>query len=729
MSTGDAVDIGEYIDGIVLALVAKTINHVASIADLRADITRLKVIIEDLNVLFPARTATSETEPHPSADSPFSHEAFLKMASASGEAVRLVKAVFEQADALGREIAAISRDMNEIMGSVEDMNEARLKADAESRSKSSFLARMSHEIRTPLNTIVGMSELAERAWGGSEGMGYIRDIKGAGANLLSIINEILDYSRMESGVMEIANECYSTASLLNDVTAIARVRLVEKPVRFDVDVDENIPAFMMGDEVHVRHVLLQLLSNAIKYTKSGFIKFTVRFEYVGINEIKLIFVVSDSGIGIKDEEIEGIFGGFSKLDVARNGYVEGVGLGLTIARSICRALGGDIDIASEYGRGSAFTATIRQGVVDDRRLGPLDKTAAPSTDAGVCFHAPDVRVLVVDDIAANLKVMEGLLAPYDLRVSTCASGERAVELAHRGDFDLVFMDHMMPGMDGVEATRAIRTMNGERCRVMPIIALTANAVSGMREMFLENGFNDFLSKPIETAKLDAALKKWIPADKRRNAPKSEDNIPDSVKGPEITLPEIAGVDVTAGLARIGGSRRRYLDLLEIFRRDTESGFALLERTPDEDSLRSFITLVHGLKSALANIGANELSQTAALLEGAGREADMPVIRDKLPSFRDGLAVLMARIDELTTSHCSGGGEESIPPEMREAMTCLIEALKAKNFDMIDSSLARLQDLPLGGNTRAAVSELTDLILTADLQKAEEILTVLLRRND
>jgi signal transduction histidine kinase len=458
MFIGDAVDIGEYIDGIVLALVTKTINHVASIDELRADIRRLETTVENLNAMFQERTAVLKTEEYPVADFLLRGETLPKMGEVAAEAIRAVKAVSERADNLDSEIAAISRDMNEVMGSVEDMNDARLKADAESRSKSTFLARMSHEIRTPMNTILGMSELAERAWGKPDGVKYIRDIKGAGANLLSIINEILDYSRMESGVTEITNECYSTASLLNDVSVIARVRLGEKAVHFDVDVDEDIPAFMVGDEVRVRQVLLQLLSNAIKYTESGFIKFIARFEYVCINEIKLIFVVSDSGVGTKSEEIEGIFGGFSKLDVARNGYVEGVGLGLTIARNVCRALGGDIVVKSEYGRGSTFTATIRQGVADDRRLGHLDRTAVSSTDVGVSFHAPDVRVLVVDDIAINLKVMEGLLAHYDLLVSTCAGGEKAVELVREVEFDLVFMDHMMPGMDGVEATAAIRAL-------------------------------------------------------------------------------------------------------------------------------------------------------------------------------------------------------------------------------------------------------------------------------
>jgi signal transduction histidine kinase len=617
--------------------------------------------------------------------------------------------------------------MNEVMGSVEDMNASRLKADAESRSKSSFLARMSHEIRTPLNTIIGMSALAERAWGKPDGRGCIRDIKEAGANLLSIMNEILDYSRMESGTTEIANECYSTSSLLRDVSAIVRVRLGEKPVHFEMDIDEDLPAFMMGDEVRVRQVALQLLSNSVKYTETGFIKLTAQCEYADEKTVTLVFAVSDSGSGIRVEELEGLFGGFSKLDVARHGYVEGVGLGLTIARSICRALGGDITVTSEYGRGSTFTATVQQGVIDNRRLGPLDETTVLSTDTEARFRAPNVRVLVVDDMTTNLKVLEGLLTPYDLQVSTCTSGEKAVELALEGDFDLVFMDHMMPGMDGVEAARAIRAVNGERCRTMPVIALTANAVSGMREMFLENGFNDFLSKPIETVKLDAVLKKWIPADRQRNAPERGEKNSTPPELPEPALPEIAGVDMAVGIARIGGSRRRYLDLLEFFLRDAEAGFAMLEKMPDESALRSFTTLVHALKSALANIGANELSQTASLLEKAGRESDMPVIRDSLPPFRDELAALVMRIREIAASARVGDSETRLEPDIGEALARLREALEAKDVDAIDDALARLQALPLAGKMRQVVSEIANFVLTADFRKAADSMTNLLRQ--
>jgi CheY-like chemotaxis protein len=316
-----------------------------------------------------------------------------------------------------------------------------------------------------------------------------------------------------------------------------------------------------------------------------------------------------------------------------------------------------------------------------------------------------------------------------MRVFTCLNGREAVALVRERSFDLVLMDHMMPEMDGMEATHAIRNMNDERCRTMPIIALTANAVSGMKEMFLENGFNDFLSKPIDTSKLDAVLKKWIPADKCLNAPEDGENVPESAKLEEMALPKIAGVDMAAALARIGGSQSRYLALLEIFCRDAEAGFALLRKEPDDASLCSITTLVHALKSALANIGADNLSQTAALLEKAGRTADLSMLRDKLPLFREELAALMERLGKVMVAARAMDGEKQADPEIGAELAHLREALEAKDIDAIYSVRTRLQALPLSGETRVAVSEIADFILTMEFKKAEDILIAFLERRN
>jgi CheY-like chemotaxis protein/HPt (histidine-containing phosphotransfer) domain-containing protein len=420
-----------------------------------------------------------------------------------------------------------------------------------------------------------------------------------------------------------------------------------------------------------------------------------------------------------------LFGEFMRIDEKRNSRIEGAGLGLAIARSLCRNMGGDITAQSEYGKGSIFTATLVQTVAEWKPMGSMgDLPAEQAETQCVTFIAPEAEVLVVDDFPSNLLVAEGLLMPYRMRVSTCLNGREAVALVHERSFDLVLMDHMMPEMDGLEATRAVRSMSDERRRAMPIIALTANAVSGMREMFLENGFNDFLSKPIDSSRLDAALKKWIPESKRLCVPENSGEVTTPDMPSTLVLPKIEGVNIVAGLARIGGSQRRYLDLLEIFSRDAQAGFALLEKEPNEASLRSFTTQVHALKSALVNIGADGLSQYAALLEKAGREADMPAIRENLPQFREDIAVLTTRLGEIAAMARAGDEEKQADPEIWEALARLSEALKAKDIDAIYAARTRLQALPLTGKVLEAVSEIADFILTMEFQKAVEAVTVL-----
>ncbi|MDR1686541.1 MAG: response regulator [Desulfovibrio sp.] len=609
---------------------------------------------------------------------------------------------------------------------------AREEAVAGAEAKSLFLARMSHEIRTPLNAVVGLSELAAVHCGKEQCMEYITGIKHAGANLLSIINDILDFSKIESGRMEISNTPYQTASLLNDVLMIIKVRLMDAQLQFDIDLDESLPALLVGDEMRVRQVLLNLLSNAVKYTKKGFIRFSAAYAPASRETVRLTFTVADSGIGIKRENLPHLFGDFVRIDQKYNKAIEGTGLGLAIARSLCRAMGGDIYVESEYGVGSTFTATLTQGVADAAPMGPLSNRIAGNTPArDVRFTAPDFRVLIVDDMDTNLAVAEGLLAPYRMKITACRSGEDALALIEAGPYDLVLMDHMMPGMDGVETTRAVRAMPEERCRTMPVIALTANAVSGVREMFLENGFNDFLAKPVEVPKLDALLKKWIPDERRREADVNNGPARITARPREIAFPAIEGVDVAAGIVRIGGSLSRYTDLLKVFRRDAEAAFTLLAQEPDALSPGAFTTQVHALKSALASIGADDLSQLAAMLEKAGREADTAAIRRHLAPFRKQLAALAARIDDVVRQASAATDREDAAappdPEIHILLTQLRDALEALDIEAADAALARLQILPLPETTRAVVFETTELMLEAEFQKAAARVNALLKQ--
>jgi CheY-like chemotaxis protein len=419
------------------------------------------------------------------------------------------------------------------------------------------------------------------------------------------------------------------ASLINDCVNITRNRIGEKQLEFIVDIDPALPCALSGDMVRLRQVCLNLLSNAVKYTRQGTITFRVKGE-ARWDGILLFFTVIDTGIGIKGEDMPKLFGNFSQVDTHRNRGIEGTGLGLAITRNLCRLMGGDVTVESEYGKGSSFTASIPQRVADSRPFGSVETKTLPWNDknqAEVKFIAPGVHILAVDDIETNLTVLSGLLAPYRIQLTLCTSGEEAVDLVKNESFDFVLMDHMMPGMDGVEAValiraweesrRALETPAGNPCGGIPVIALTANAVSGMREMFLEQGFDDFLSKPIEIAKLDELIAKWTPVEKKLPVEKGNGEQRAADRKGE-TPPDIPGVDTAKGIAMTGGTIAGYRKVLAQFYKDAQERLALLQEPPDETALPVFVTQVHALKSASATIGAAEVSAEAAALEAAGR---------------------------------------------------------------------------------------------------------------
>jgi signal transduction histidine kinase/CheY-like chemotaxis protein len=538
------------------------------------------------------------------------------------------------------------------------LSAAKMRSEEASRSKSSFLARMSHEIRTPMNAIIGMSELVQREYGTPQGLEYIAAIRHAGADLLSIINDILDFSKVELGTFQITSAQYETSSMLNNVLAMIGVRAKEKSLGLITEIDPHIPSRLIGDEVRMRQVLLNLLSNAVKYTSKGRVIFIAKCERSG-DGVNLSFTVKDSGIGIKPEHIGDLFGDFVRLDQKGVKHIEGTGLGLSISRGLCRAMGGNITVESEYGRGSAFTATVKQGVADwtPANFSGKGLYCKESVMQPVNFSAPGFRVLIVDDIATNLTIARGLLTPLRMEITTCLGGREAVDMARSRKFDMIFIDHMMPEMDGIETARKIRRLRGYG-RV-PLVALTANAMAGMREMFLSNGFDDYLSKPIDTSRLYELMEGWIPGESRVSAPcqpvhtivqprregplggeLASVNASRFPKAPGAF--EIEGIDVKSGLGRIGGSMKDYLEVLEIYCGDVESALLVL-RDAAEENIADFTIRVHALKSASANVGALELSEEAAFLEDAGKRHDLQAIRDNRGAFLERLTALVSRI--------------------------------------------------------------------------------------
>ncbi|GHV71116.1 hypothetical protein AGMMS49928_21550 [Spirochaetia bacterium] len=630
--------------------------------------------------------------------------------------------------------------------------QTRLAVEA-SQAKSEFLAKMSHEIRTPMNAVIGMAELLLRGELPGQSQGYVREIKQAGSNLLAIINDILDFSKIESGKIDIINIDYSLAALISNAISIIRMRLDEKNLRFVTRIDDSLPSGLSGDEVRIRQVLLNLLTNAVKYTKEGEVCLAVyaeaaATETVGTEKINLVLEVSDTGMGIKPEDMEKLFGKFEQVDTRKNRGIEGTGLGLAISRNLCRLMGGDITMESVYGKGSTFRAIIPQDVRDPEPLDMSAKAEGSAYDAetspAITFTAPAARLLVVDDIATNLKVAAGLMAPYRAAVETCLSGAEAVELVKRQEYDIIFMDHMMPEMDGIETTALIRALDDPRLRKIPIIALTANALSGMREMFLEKGFNDFLTKPIDVSRLDEIMEKWIPKEKWE---RGEEKAGGSSGFPKAAASDphsliLPGVDVTKGIAMTGGTVEGYKKVLSMFRKDAEDRLGLLQNPPEESALPLFVTQVHALKSASGSIGAVELSALAARLEAAGKGAlqgntgDLALIDEALPAFAKGLAELAAGIGNALNEKAAlpGAPREDSPEKAGigaddlHLLEELAESLKAQKADAIDRLLEELNQAALDPKTRETLERISDDVLMTEFGKALETVTVLLKNN-
>jgi signal transduction histidine kinase/ActR/RegA family two-component response regulator/HPt (histidine-containing phosphotransfer) domain-containing protein len=602
------------------------------------------------------------------------------------------------------------------------LSAAKIRSEEESHAKSSFLARMSHEIRTPMNAIIGMSELAQREWNKPQALEYITTIKRAGNDLLAIINDILDFSKVASGTFQIAQASYEISSLLNDVLAIIGVRTKEKSLDLITEIDSNIPTKLIGDDMRIRQILLNLLSNAVKYTDKGGVVFIARSERRD-DEVELIFTVMDSGIGIKREHIGNLFGEFVRLNPKDTTHVEGTGLGLSISRSLCLAMGGDIDVESEYGKGSTFTATVRQCVEDWTPAdfsGKGHHSGELAGEMSALFSAPGFRILIVDDIATNLSVASGLLSPFQMEITTCLGGREAVDIAREREFDMIFIDHMMPDMDGIETARRIRGISGQYDKV-PLVALTANAIAGMREMFLANGFDDYLTKPIETAKLNELMERWSPSEARAAVSSALSGSSKDSGGLKIE-----GLDVGLGLKRIGGSMKGYLEVLEIYCRDVESALPVLNDI-SEKNIEDFTIQVHALKTASANVGAVDISNDAAFLEEAGKKGDLQTIWEETDIFRGRLTDLISDIRKAVplVNGANKGAEETESTSIADDLLRLKKAIRSKDIGAIDMALDEISAVHSSDNTKNMLSLISNHVLMADFDEAEDIVNNLL----
>ena len=516
---------------------------------------------------------------------------------------------------------------------------ARQEAERANIAKSQFLANISHEIRTPINAIMGMDELILRQNPSDEIALYARDIQTASNSLLSIlVNDILDFSKIESGKMNIVCDNYETVELLNDLSTILQLRAEDKSLSTKIHFDENLPSVLFGDYTRIKQIMLNLISNAVKYTDQGSVTFDVSLKSTEDDCASIYFAVTDTGIGIKKEDIEKLFQVFERLDEKRNAKVQGTGLGLNITKQLLFLMGSQIEVTSDYGNGSTFSFVLRQKIIDEKPIGKFDMTRKNKksyVSYTPSFYAPDAKILIIDDNAMNLTVFTGLLKSTQIQMDTGESGDACLNMIKKNTYDMIFLDHMMPGMDGIETFKKMQTEE-HLCKDVPVIILTANAVLGAKEMYIEKGFTDYLSKPVSGKALEEMIVKYLPKELIQ-----EEALDKDVKEPEIDISEIneepsaeqseteaSEINRDTGLSYCGGMDELYNEMLGMFLADGPDKIYQIEQCYDDKDYPNYAVYVHALKSTALSIGAESLSADAKELELAAKAGNEQLILEK-----------------------------------------------------------------------------------------------------
>lgn len=583
----------------------------------------------------------------------------------------------------------IVTDLSERMNSMKRLEEAKQDAENANHAKSTFLANMSHEIRTPMNAIIGFSELVLKMNISDEVRSYVNDIKFSSHNLLAIINDILDISKIESGKMELVLDSYFTSQLLSDVSMIISPQAKQKGLLFETKIDQNIPRALYGDKIRLRSVLTNILNNAVKYTQKGSITFEASILKQTTTHVTLEFKISDTGIGIRPENLENLFETFERFDQKIHYGIEGSGLGLAISNGYINLMGGEIKVDSMYQKGSTFTVILEQKIVDEK---PLEQDYSQNVISHNATSISNMKlygisVLVADDNLINLRVAHGILSYYGLVVDTASSGKEALELCCSKKYDFVFMDQMMPEMDGIEAMQEVRKLNSHYAKggAGKIIVLTADAIKGARETLIKQGFDEYLGKPINVSQLERLFIRYIPSNKitYEDASDTSDSSPASLSGLENKL---MGIDVAMGINNCGGKFEDYLKILKITYDYGEKQLNELKSSWEEKDYETYIIKIHSIKSTSLNIGATGISAMARSQEEEGRAGNFAYIDKHMQEFQDDYRKLLETIKALLIEHGVITEETSNTediPELDETMLLRVYKNIERHIDRFD----------------------------------------------